>query len=88
MNRRFVITALVTRSLLVVRLASALEEQQPKAGETAPAAAAPTAAAPAAAEAPAEPPAAKFKPDQLDQLVGPIALYADPLLIQVLIAAT
>jgi hypothetical protein len=40
-----------------------------------------------AASAPAEP-AAKIPPDQLDSLVAPIALYPDPMLAQVLAAAT
>jgi hypothetical protein len=41
--------------------------------------------APAASTAPAEP---KIPPDQLDSLVAPIALYPDPILAQVLVAAT
>jgi len=42
-------------------------------------------AAPAAA---AEKPAPKIPPEQLDSLVAPVALYSDPLLAQVLVAAT
>jgi hypothetical protein len=34
------------------------------------------------------PPDALFSPDQLDNLLAPVALYADPLLAQVLVAAT
>ena len=41
------------------------------------------AAAPPAAGSPAP-----FTPEQLDQLVAPIALYPDPLLAQVLMAST
>jgi len=45
--------------------------------------------APAQPQAQAQPPAAqKRSPDQLDSLVAPIALYPDPLLAQVLAAAT
>src|SRR5215475_13278754 len=42
----------------------------------------------ATAQQPDEPPPAALPPDQLDQLVAPIALYPDPLLAQVLAAAT
>ncbi len=42
----------------------------------------------AAQEAPAEAPAEKIPPDQLDSLVAPIALYPDPLLAQTLAAST
>jgi Protein of unknown function (DUF3300) len=38
--------------------------------------------------APAEQPAAKLPPEQLDSLVAPIALYPDPLLSQTLVAST
>src|SRR5688572_9263254 len=48
-------------------------------------AAADPAAAPPAEAAPA---AAGFPPDQLEQLVAPIALYPDALLMQVLMAST
>jgi hypothetical protein len=44
-----------------------------------------------AAPSPSPPPeqtAAPFKPEQLDQLIAPIALYPDPLLGQILMAAT
>lgn len=37
---------------------------------------------------PAEQPAAKIPPEQLDSLVAPIALYPDPLLSQTLVAST
>ncbi|RPH92490.1 MAG: DUF3300 domain-containing protein [Lysobacterales bacterium] len=49
------------------------------------------AAAPAAASATAAevaPPEGAFAPDQLEQLVAPIALYPDALLMQILMAAT
>jgi hypothetical protein len=42
--------------------------------------------APATAQGSA--PAALFKPEELDQLVAPIALYQDSLLAQVLMAST
>jgi hypothetical protein len=40
------------------------------------------------ATAPGSAPAASFKPEELDQLVAPIALYPDSLLAQVLMAST
>jgi hypothetical protein len=42
----------------------------------------------APAAAPGDAPAALFKPEELDQLVAPIALYPDSLLAQVLMAST
>jgi hypothetical protein len=82
MNGRFMITGLLG-SLLVAGAAAApaAEEQKPATQDKAAAAAAP-------AEPPAEPEPAKLSPEKLDSLVGPIALYPDPLLIQVLIAST
>src|ERR1017187_6616162 len=41
-----------------------------------------------AAPPPAQTPAQTFQPQQLDDLVAPIALYPDPLLGQVLVACT
>jgi hypothetical protein len=38
------------------------------------------------AQAPAQPPA--FKPEEIEQLVAPIALYPDPLIAQILMAST
>src|SRR5579872_4458385 len=38
--------------------------------------------------APQDPPAQAFPPEQLDNLVAPIALYPDSLVSQVLVAAT
>src|SRR4051794_27035178 len=35
-----------------------------------------------------QPSDALFSPDQLDNLLAPVALYADPLLAQVMVAAT
>ncbi len=43
---------------------------------------------PAAAPAPAGQTAAPYTPEQLDQLTAPIALYPDPLVAQILMAAT
>src|SRR5512136_3142671 len=51
-----------------------------------PASAAPQGAAPA--PAPAEQPEKKLKPEQIEALVAPIALYPDPLLSQALMAST
>src|SRR5262249_52329086 len=48
----------------------------------------PPAAEPAAAPAAAQDQSAKFSPDQLDQMVSPLALYPDALLMQTLMAAT
>jgi len=48
----------------------------------------PLLSAQSAPSGPAAPPAQLFPPDQLDTLVAPIALYPDPLLSQVLVAAT
>jgi hypothetical protein len=45
-------------------------------------------ALPAAEEAKAEPQSAKFSADQIDQMVAPVALYPDSLLMQVLMAST
>lgn len=62
--------------------------------QTAPAASGKTAAAPASAPATPAPAAAAapvadtFSKEQLEQLVAPIALYADSLLLQILMAAT
>jgi hypothetical protein len=42
----------------------------------------------APAEAPSAPAAPSFTPQQLDELVAPIALYPDPLLAQVFAAST
>ncbi|QYX49123.1 DUF3300 domain-containing protein [Pseudomonas tussilaginis] len=66
------------------------EDSQPKtAAATAPASAAPatpaTSPAPAPAAAPSE---AVFSPEQLDQMLAPLALYPDALLAQVLMATT
>lgn len=47
-----------------------------------------TATAPAAAPAATAPAAPVFKPEELDQLLAPIALYPDDLLAQVLMAST
>jgi hypothetical protein len=53
-----------------------------------PAAPAPAPTPAQAPAAPAEEPAAKIPPEQLDALVAPIALYPDPLLAQTLVAST
>ena len=64
----------------------------PPAEKAAPASVTESPAAPPEAEVPAPPPAAEtlslFKPEQLDQLLAPIALYPDALLAQILMAAT
>ncbi|AYC32451.1 DUF3300 domain-containing protein [Pseudomonas cavernae] len=51
-------------------------------------AATPAPAAPAPAPAPAAPAEVVFTPEQLDQMLAPLALYPDSLLAQVLMAAT
>ena len=43
---------------------------------------------PAAAQQPEQPGASPFKPEELDQLLAPIALYPDELIVQILTAAT
>jgi len=48
----------------------------------------PQGAAPATPPPGSAPPAAVFSPEQLDQMLAPIALYPDPLLMQILTAAT
>jgi hypothetical protein len=73
---RAVLTVALTLTLLIGAEGALLVAQ------TAPAAAAPT-AAPAAAPA-----AEEFSKEQLEQLVAPIALYSDALLMQVLMAST
>ena len=61
-------------------------DEPPPAAE--PAAAAPSAVEPAAAVPPAVPPSKLFSPEQLDQIVSPVALYPDSLLMQILMAST
>jgi hypothetical protein len=67
---------------VVALLLLAPERGLPQGAATAPA------TAPATATAPAAPPAPVFKPEELDQLLAPIALYPDDLLAQVLMAST
>src|SRR6516165_1669322 len=43
---------------------------------------------PAAAQPPEQPAASLFKPEELDQILAPIALYPDELIVQILTAAT
>src|SRR6516164_5085699 len=74
---------------LVVFLAALL--LAPATGHTQAAGTAPAtapAANPPAATAPAAPAPPVFKPEELDQLLAPIALYPDDLLAQVLMAST
>ena len=61
---------------------------QPAAPEPAPAAQAPTPAAPAGQAEPSAPAADRFSPEELRNLLKPIALYPDPLLAKILMAAT
>ena len=77
-------------ALLVVACGSK-EPPAAAAGDTAQGAGAPDAAAPAAAEpdqADPSAPVASWSPEALEELLAPIALYPDPILSQVLIAAT
>ncbi|UNK48464.1 DUF3300 domain-containing protein [Lysobacter sp. S4-A87] len=75
--------------MVLLSLAACSGDKTPAPAATAPA---PTPAAPAAtppAAAPAAAPAStSFSKEELDQMVAPIALYPDPLLAQVLMAAT
>ena len=79
---------------VVTALAGCGSKEEPAATTTAPPAATP-AAAPAAAPAPAPTPVsatevanATWTAEALEELLAPIALYPDPVLSQVLIAAT
>ncbi len=69
--------------VLLASLGGALV-QQPASGQEPPA----TPPAAQSAEKPAEKPATAFSTEQLEQIVAPIALYPDPLLMQVCMAAT
>ncbi|MFC3815304.1 DUF3300 domain-containing protein [Lysobacter sp. GCM10012299] len=77
--------------MVLLSVAACSGDKTPAPAATAPA---PTPAAPAAAPAtpaatPANAPAStSFSKEELDQMVAPIALYPDPLLAQVLMAAT
>src|SRR5262245_25390927 len=78
MNRRLLLAGLLAMGVLGASLVAFAATEEPP-------------AAPAAAPAcsPAEAPAAaKFSNDQIDQLVAPVALYPDALLMQILIAST
>ena len=77
-------------SLLFVALlaCAACSRDKPAAPAAAPAAPATTAAPAAAAAKPAPVKESVFTQEELAQMVAPIALYPDPLLAQVLMAAT
>src|SRR5262249_43209509 len=77
MDGRFVIAGLLGGLLLLAAPASGLAAEDENAAPAEPQAAAAT-----------EPQAAKFTSDQLDNLVAPVALYPDSLLMQILIAST
>jgi len=77
-------TALVHRAIVAIVCAAILVALPIHAQTRAPAAAAPAATPPAGTATAA----AAFSPQELDQLVAPIALYPDALLAQVLMAAT
>ena len=86
--RTFPLSALLLAALLAGGCSrdKAPEPAKPSAANT-PAAAPPVATAPA--PMPAKPaPEAVFSQEELDQMLAPIALYPDPLLAQVLMAAT
>ena len=68
-------------------LSEALGQQQPQQRSTYPSPA-PSAYAPIAATRPASAPAVALKPEEVEQVVAPIALYPDSLLAQVLMAST
>lgn len=80
-----------TGLVLSLVLGSALFAQGQPAAQPAPPQAPPAAAQPtepAPEPPPLPPPGQKLTPNQLDGLVAPIALYPDPLISQVLVAAT
>jgi hypothetical protein len=77
-----------TRTLVAVFIAAIVLPVAPAVGDESPPVAEPTAAAPAAAEPAAVPPSNVFSAEQLDQIVAPIALYPDALLMQILMAST
>ena len=81
---RTLVAALIAAVALPV--APVLGDEPPPAAK--PAAAVPPAAEPAAAVPPAVPPSNVFSPEQLDQIVSPVALYPDSLLMQILMAST
>src|SRR5687767_15369176 len=70
----------VVLGAMVLSLSPPAPAQQPPPG---------SAPAPPAASAPAEAPSAQpFRAEELDQIVAPIALHPDPLVVQVLMAST
>src|SRR5262245_16680215 len=81
MTTRALVT--LTSGLAVFLMAGAAGAQD----AATPPAAAPAAAAPAAAAAPSDD-EDKFSAAQIKEMVAPIALYPDPLLVQILMAAT
>jgi hypothetical protein len=85
---RTLVAALI--AAVALPLAPVVGDEPPPAAQppaAAPPAAAPPTAAPAAA-APAAPPSNVFSSEQLDQIVAPVALYPDSLLMQILMAST
>src|SRR6516164_9437140 len=72
------------------KAAPAQPAQQPAASAPLPPPAQPTAspAQPAPAQRSQQPAASLFKPEELDQILAPIALYPDELIVQILTAAT
>ena len=90
-----------TRMLAAALIAAVVLPVAPVVGDEPPPAAAPPATAPAAqpgappaaqpavqAAPPAAPPSNVFSPEQLEQIVSPVALYPDSLLMQILMAST
>jgi hypothetical protein len=85
---RTLVAALI--AAVALPLAPVVGDEPPPAAQppaAAPPAAVPPTAAPAAA-APAAPPSNVFSSEQLDQIVAPVALYPDSLLMQILMAST
>jgi Protein of unknown function (DUF3300) len=75
---RLIAAVAIAVSLLLTQAALA---QQPAQSST-------PATQPAAAQQPDQPTASPFKPEELDQILAPIALYPDELIVQILTAAT
>ena len=75
---RVIAAVAVVLGLLVTQGALAQQPDQPSAAPP----------QPASAQQPEQPAASPFKPEELDQILAPIALYPDELIVQILTAAT
>jgi hypothetical protein len=86
MRRRIRIVA--TRSLPIALALMLATPPLPRAQQAPPQAPPPPAAQPAQAQQPGDNDVQPFKPEELEAIVAPIALYPDPLVAQVLMAST